>query len=189
MTMTMTPTEVAAGHDVTVSSITPCNPGESVAVLLNAPPNTTEADTTADGAGAWTVTFTVPLTVPPGTYGVQAACSPLGAFREYDPLGLTVKLAVTLRGYPIFSGKGGAKNLRANLTTTADGRPVVDATITFTNLKHTVLCAAQTDSAGTATCTTGGYRAITSGGYYAIYAGDATHLAVTVKGHTVATSF
>ena len=185
MTMSMTPTVVAEGHDVTVSSVTPCEPGESVAVLFNAPPNTTEADTTANAAGGWSATFTVPLWVPPGSYGVQAACSPLGAFREYEPLTLTVKLAVNLQAYPVVYGKGlTLPNLKAALTTVMDGRGVAGAAITFTNLKHKVLCTGTTDATGTATCT-GGYRSLSSGGYYAIYAGDPTHLGATAKGHAV----
>jgi hypothetical protein len=185
LTMSMSPTVVAAGSSVTVSSVTPCAPAEAVAVLFNAAPSATvEADTVADSSGAWSASFTVPLTVPPGTYGVQAACSPLGAFREYEPLALTVKYAVTLVAKPVLGSGGTYPNLSGVLTRTADGAPIAGAVLRFTTLKNVFVCQGVTLSTGTASCR-GAARVLLSGGYYVSYAGDATHLAAITKGHTV----
>jgi glycine/D-amino acid oxidase-like deaminating enzyme len=185
LTMSMTPTVVAPGSSVTVSSVTPCAPAEAVAVLFNAAPSATvEADTVADATGAWSASFTVPLTVPVGTYGVQAACSPLGSFREYTPLALTVKYAVTLVAKPILGSGGTYPNLSGVLTRTADGAPIVGAVLRFTSLKNVFVCQGITLSTGTASCR-GAAKVLLGGGYYVSYAGDATHLAAITKGHTL----
>jgi hypothetical protein len=185
MTMSISPSVVAAGSAFTVSSVTPCAPSESVAVLLNAPPSTIEADTVAGTNGAWSVTITVPLTVAIGTYGVQAACSPLGAFREYQPVSLTVKYAVTLVAKSILGQGGTFPNLTAVLTRTADGQPISGAVLRFTSLKKIFVCQGVTNAAGVGSCK-GASKVVLTGGYYVSYAGDATHLGAIAKGQSVA---
>jgi hypothetical protein len=176
--MTVTPAVVAPGGTVTAASVTPCNPNEQVAAYLNGPTSTTKTDGVADASGAWRIPVTVPPGTPPATYTIYAACSPLGSFRLYPPVPLTVKLAVTLTADPVLRT---VPNLVAHLSTTADAQPVAGAPLAFTTTSGAPICQATTNTAGTASCS-GFLNALLSLGYRVTYAGDATHLNASAQG-------
>jgi hypothetical protein len=169
--ITVTPGVVAPAGTVMVASVTPCNPNEQVGAFFNGPVSTIETDGTADATGAWHISVAVPADTPPATYTVNAACSPHGSFRVYPPVPLTVKLATTLTADPVLRN---LPNMIGHLSTTADGKPMAGAPLSFTTPSGSPICQATTSTAGTASCS-GGLTALLNLGYRVTYAGDATH--------------
>jgi hypothetical protein len=176
--ITVTPGIIAPGGIVTVASVTPCNPNEQVGAFFNGPVSTIETDGTADATGAWQIPVSVPADTPPATYTVNAACSPHGSFRVYPPVPLTVKLATTLTAAPVLQN---LPNLIGHLSTTADGKPMAGAPLSFTTPSGSPICQATTNAAGTGSCS-GGLTALLNLGYRVSYAGDATHFGAVAQG-------
>jgi hypothetical protein len=73
------PPSAVAGSTITVSSIASCTPDAEVLVAISATgssqPPLASATTTSDGSGNWSVQLTIPVTLAPGVYDLQAFCS------------------------------------------------------------------------------------------------------------------
>jgi hypothetical protein len=82
-----------------------------------------------------------------------------------------VKLATTLTADPVLRN---LPNMIGHLSTTADGKPMAGAPLSFTTPSGSPICQATTSTAGTASCS-GGLTALLNLGYRVTYAGDATH--------------